>query len=429
LYITREIEGKIRALFASEQSKGLILAGIVGCGKTTLIEKLLADFAGRFECFRFTGDDVLFREAIRLDSKHLFNLVKSKSSRNALIFIDEIQKCEEVFDAVKYAFDHGSINFIVSGSNPEFLASQARKRLQRRASFFELKPFSMVEILQNKKLIDGSDATSFVEFLMSGDGIDTLKIPQMTCDEKIEAVCLEYMVLGGLPLSVSSESEWEALSEIQKTVERGFDPIYHESHDLFDQLVVDMGRQHSKEFSYQGIFQRTGLRRRDIAVKIINELRNHGYLQEKRPYFRDNDERRSYLVVYSWVDPGIVSYVTGVTREENIGFRLEGAMHTRMRFYQQFLPLKSQLHYFKPYKIDSNDKVKFQPGEIDFIWRIGNRHIPLEVKSVQNFSAIDTTLLQTFMREYRCPYGVVLYGGVPYLDRARRIIFWPYWLF
>ena len=35
MYITREIEGKIRALFASEQSKGLILAGIVGCGKNS----------------------------------------------------------------------------------------------------------------------------------------------------------------------------------------------------------------------------------------------------------------------------------------------------------------------------------------------------------------------------------------------------------
>ena len=207
-----------------------------------------------------------------------------------------------------------------------------------------------------------------------------------------------------LPLSFSSKTERDGLAEIQKTVERGFDPIYHDSHDVFDQLVVDWGRQHSKEFSYQGIFQRTGLRRRDIVVKIINELRDHGYLQEKRP----------------WADPGIVSYVTGVTREENIGFRLEGAMHTRLRFYQQFLPLKSQLNYFKPYKIDSNNKVKFQPGEIDFVWRIGNRHIPLEVKAASNFSAIDTTLLQTFMRDYRCPYGVVLYGGVPYLDKAQK---------
>ena len=429
MYITREIEGKILALFTADQPKGLILAGIVGCGKTTLVEKLLGNFADRFECFKFTGDDVLFREAIRADSKHLFNLVKSKTSRNALIFIDEIQKCEEVFDAVKYAYDHGMVNFIVSGSNPEFLASQARKRLQRRASFFELKPFSMVEILQNKQLIDGKDAERFVEFLWSAEGLASFKIPQITYDEALETTCLEYMRLGGLPLSLTRKTERDSLSEIQKTVERGFDPIYHDSHDVFDQLVVDIGRQHSKEFSYHGIFQRTGLRRRDIVVKIISELRNHGYLQEKRPYFSDADEKRSYLVVYSWVDPGIVSYVTGITRDENIGFRLEGAMHTRLRFYQQFLPLKSQLHYFKPYKIDNNNKVKFQPGEIDFIWRIGNRHIPLEVKASLNFSPIDTTLLQTFMREYHCPYGVVLYGGVPYLDKAKKIIFWPYWLF
>ena len=74
MYITREIEGKILALF--------------------------------------TGDDVLFREANRADSKHLFNLVKSKTSRRyAHIFIDEIQKREEVFDAVKYAYDHGMVNF------------------------------------------------------------------------------------------------------------------------------------------------------------------------------------------------------------------------------------------------------------------------------------------------------------------------------
>lgn len=72
--------------------------------------------------------------------------------KKALCFVDEVQKSEAVFDAIKVAWD-GSIDFIVSGSNPEYLETQASMRLQRRSVRFDLKPLSLPEILKHAGLL------------------------------------------------------------------------------------------------------------------------------------------------------------------------------------------------------------------------------------------------------------------------------------
>src|SRR3990167_6672893 len=143
MYIPRELQGNILDIFSGSQKKGLILAGIVGCGKTTLVHEVLKNLGSRYEVFEFTGDDLKFRTAVAQDTTYLTKTIRSKTSRqNVLVFIDEVQKIEQAFDAIKYAYDQSNTSFIISGSNPDFLNTTARKRLQRRADFLLLTPFS-----------------------------------------------------------------------------------------------------------------------------------------------------------------------------------------------------------------------------------------------------------------------------------------------
>lgn len=403
------------------------MSGIVGCGKTTLIQKLIGNL--KFQVFSFTGDDVIFRESIRKDSKFLHDFVRSKTSHKSILFIDEVQKCEEIFDAVKYAFDHGQIHFIISGSNPEFLSTEARKRLQRRATFIRLQPFSIPEILESQSDIKIGYAQSFFDFLWQSVKIKDLDLPQLSRSSNLDTQMKRYFKIGGIPLSFLAQDEFQSLSEIQKIVERGFLPVFSDNHNLFDLVLTDLAKQHSKEFSYQGVFQRTGLKRRDPINAIVAQLKGHGYLYEKRPFFDEDDQKRSYLLTYSYCDPGIVSYLSGRLDESDLGFRIEGMIHSRLAYLSQFIPLKSQINYFKPYSIDINNKVKFRPGEIDFIFTIGKRIIPLEVKANAELGSIDTKMIESFVHANKCPFGVVFYGGIPYVDYKKKLIFWPYWLF
>lgn len=104
-------------------------------------------------------------------------------------------------------------------------------------------------------------------------------------------------------------------------------------------------------------------------------------------------------------------------------------MHVRLdSIVKNFVPMKSSLSYFKPYTIDVNDKVKFSDGEIDFIYLRGEQIVPVEVKSSQHINSINTSLLEKFIHERKLPFAVVIYNGVPFLNRGKKILYWPLWL-
>ena len=61
-YVRRFLQSKIEEFFSGEAPEGLILAGIVGAGKTTLAKKVLENLKSRYSVHSFTGDDVRFRD-------------------------------------------------------------------------------------------------------------------------------------------------------------------------------------------------------------------------------------------------------------------------------------------------------------------------------------------------------------------------------
>lgn len=168
-YIKREIEDKILHLNSRERPFGVILQGMVGVGKTTMVEHALRHTDNTKPVFRYSGDHTAFRAAISKDSLFLINDVRASTQQSAIIFVDEVQKCPEVFDALKVAFDQGKISFIVSGSNPAYLATEARRRLQRRAEMINLMPFSPVEILAHDGYVDmAASLQAFGHLLFEG---------------------------------------------------------------------------------------------------------------------------------------------------------------------------------------------------------------------------------------------------------------------
>lgn len=430
MYIHRELQGNILSYLNSKEPRGIILSGIVGCGKTTLVQNLLKTLASDFEIFTFTGDDIQFRNEISYDSYSLLRHVQSKTTRRSLIFVDEVQKTEAVFDALKIAFDSKQISFIVSGSNPAFLSSIAKKRLQRRAYQFQMLPFSLAEILVFKKFITPKQASMFSKFLESQEPIEFDQLQNLTLTDEVQTIADHYFIYGGLPLVFLAKSTHEKLMELRLTTERGFELFSTAQESATEKIKIELARLQSQEFTYKNIFDKTRSKSRDMVNGVIDDLINHGYLVKKKPTLL-KEGKTSYLSVYSYIDPGIATYLNGQTpTESQVGFWLEGYIHARLEYLTQNIPSrKHEIGYYKDHTIDSNGKTKFHTsGEIDFVLQHGKKPLPLEVKHTSNLGHINTAHLEKFMSAQRCAYGIVIYGGVPHFDQKRKLIFWPYWL-
>ncbi len=427
MHIYRELLDKIEGVFSSNQPKGVILTGIVGCGKTTLIEAALKNLSPSYRIFKFSGDDSVFRRNVAEDSKYILNAIRAETAKRSLVFVDEVQKSEAVFDALKIIFDETKSSFIVSGSNPQYLCNNALKRMQRRAEIIHMLPLSLSELMVHQGLCSKQDTQIFNSFLFSEVHLNKLELPKIDYQKEITQITEGYFDFGGLPLAYLEKTAEEKLKEIRLTVERGFDVMSNDQINYVDFIRNELAQLHSKEFSYQGLFQKTRLRKRDVVNSVIQELIDHGYLCKKKPELFTQG-KTSYLTVFSFVDPGIVTYLKGYTDKDNRGSQTEGYIHARLNNLIKNTVYKSTLSYFKEYDIASTGMVRYTSGEIDFIITQGKKIIPIEVKHTKDLSQIKTDTLESFIHKQKCHFGIVIYGGVPFVEKTKRLVFWPYWM-
>ena len=128
MYIQRYMQNVIENhIIQAERPLIILLAGVVGCGKTTLVRDFLLRsdgiFAKIYYCEQLTLDNTKLRAEIANDSEFFIKRAQDRSTKGldkTLFFIDEVQKSEAVFDAIKLGWDQG-IKFILSGSNPGYL--------------------------------------------------------------------------------------------------------------------------------------------------------------------------------------------------------------------------------------------------------------------------------------------------------------------
>jgi len=429
MYIYRELLSNLKHRMTHDRPFGFIVSGIVGCGKTTLVEKLISEMTTEYEIFRFTGDDIQFRKNVANDSYFILNHVRSTTNKKSIVFVDEVQKCEEIFDAIKIAFDSKKISFIVSGSNPAYLTTIAKKRLQRRAEQIFMLPLALSEILVAENIISESYQQYFSKSLLDLSEFSNLELPQVSLTEEITNKISQFLIFGGLPLAYLSKTKDQKFIQTRMSVERGFELLSTQNNAVSETIKIELADLSAKEFTYQNILQKTRLRKRDEINLVIDDLINHGYLVKKKPLLLSQN-KSSYLTIFSYIDPGILTYLNGGNpQQEQLGFWLESYIHARLDSIYKNHYLKSELGYYKPHILDINGKVKYTPGEIDFISIQNKKILPIEVKLTNKISLIDTTQILKFLTDHKqIKFGIILYGGAPYFDKKNKILYWPFWM-
>ena len=421
----------MRSIILSESSHGVILPGIVGSGKTHLLGDLCRDLETQgYQLFQYEGDDSKFRARVRASSSCILDDIRSSGSGKPFIYVDEVQKEPEIFVAVKLAHDKLSLKFVVSGSNPAFLRTIASDRLQRRALVVPQFPLSMQEILEHHQLCDDGVYNDFLGILSDPKDLSTFVLSRPKLVEEVTAIAKGYLVVGGLPQAWLAPDLKSAMTAVKLVAERGITETYQTTIAADDEVRQFLANRNSQEFAYKGVQQSLRSTKRTIVDRVIDHLMNYGYLFKKTPFLDTFTSTHStYFATYSWVDPGLVSYYTSaVPTAQELGFRLESYIHTRLVHYLAQIPQKSSIYYYKPFTIKpSNNALSFGPGEIDFVIKLGRTLIPIEVKMTTKHAEIDTSLLEDFVQKYQAKFGIVLYGGSSFVDLNKQIIYLPFW--
>ena len=408
------------------------MPGIVGCGKTHLlsvISKAMSKDHG-FRLFQYEGDDSRFRAHIRSSSSWILDEVQASGTDHAFLFVDEVQKEPEIFDAIKLAYDKEDVRFAVSGSNPAFLKTIANNRLQRRALVIPQFPLSMQEIMTHQGLCSDEGPLHFEQLLESQDSLEDYQPWRPNVAPEIQGIVKRYLIVGGLPQAWLAEDIRSAMTAVKLVAERGITETYQTTVAADDEIRQYLADQNSQEFTYKGLQQTLRSSKRNVVDRVIDHLMNHGYIFKKTPYLGGVATTHStYFATYSWVDPGLVSYfVHANPNAQELGFRLESYVHTRLIDCLSRIPNKSGIYYYKPFSIKpSNNALSFGAGEIDFVIKLGRALIPIEVKLAQRHKDIDTKLMEEFIKKYKAKFGVVLYGGSTIVDHDKKIVFFPFW--
>jgi len=149
MIIKRSIQPLLEAsLF---QNKIIVIYGARQVGKTTLLKTIQSKYHNKKSLF-LNCDFLDVREKLfNVTSTQLENLFKNYE----IIFIDEAQRVKNIGLTLKIAIDYfPNKQFIVTGSSSFDLSNEINEPLTGRKYEFHLHPFSLVEIWQNKDILE-----------------------------------------------------------------------------------------------------------------------------------------------------------------------------------------------------------------------------------------------------------------------------------
>jgi len=147
--VEREILSAIKDDFF--QRKAIILIGARQTGKTTLLEKMTADFQDNEILFLNCDEPEVTRQLTNVSSAELKQLIGNRK----LVFIDEVQRVENVGITLKLIVDNISdIQLVVTGSSALDIRSKINEPLTGRKFEYQLFPFSTQELINSTSLLD-----------------------------------------------------------------------------------------------------------------------------------------------------------------------------------------------------------------------------------------------------------------------------------
>lgn len=401
--IQRNLLTDLRKWAAKERRKPLVIRGARQVGKTTLVREFAKDFDGFAMLNLERADDRrIFQNADNpqqvMEIVRLTRLpgLSSLKDRKVLLFIDEIQSEPKTIGMLRYFYE----------DMPELFVIAAGSRLQELFKTGVSFPVGRVEYLSMRpcffdEFLGGLGLNDLREMVGAGETDNLLH-------EQLTKLFHTYALVGGMPEVVSTyagERSVDALAPLYRGLLQSYDEDVEKYASTQSQVAV---LRHLLRRGWEWAGQTISFARfggssfTSTAVHQAFELLEKAFLVSLdypavsvRPPVQEVDRRSPKLI---WLDSGLVNFSAGIQVEYLTDNSLADVWrgHAAEQIVGQELWEVLDRNYAATQNYWIRDK-KGSAAEVDFVFQVAGRLIPIEVKcgtnahlrSLQSYMAID----------------------------------------
>ncbi len=326
-----------------QKSKIVVITGMRQVGKTTLLLDIYNSINSENKVF-IDLENLLNQKIFEEKNFEniLFNLkeIGLRSSKNAFVFIDEIQLMPEIVKPIKYLYDHYKIKFFLSGSSRFYLKGLFPESLAGRKIIYELFPLDFEEFL----IFKGKEK----KFVLDFDG--KVKNKSKINYEIFKNYYDEYLKFGGFPAVVKEddvERKKMILNDIFKSYfEKDVRSLSNfKNINKFRDTILLLAARCGSKIEISKISSKIGISR-ETLYSYITFLEKTYFISLVQPFSKSiNGEVRGAKKVY-FCDTGLLNYLAKVS-EGNLFENAVFNSHKKI----------GKINYYERYK----------GGEIDFI--------------------------------------------------------------
>ena len=370
----------------------ILIEGARRVGKSTLVEQfakneyesyILIDFNEASEEVKSLFDNLMNKDFIFLQLQSIYNVVLQK--RKSVIIFDEVQKCPNARQAIKYLVKDGRYDYIETGSLISIKKNTKGITLPSEEERVTLYPMDFEEFRW------ALDDTATVPLLRS---FYEQRLPLNKAHrEKMRDFRL-YMLVGGMPQAVEAYLETNNFSMVD-LAKRGIINIYQDDFQKLDST----GRLETLFMNIPSQLSQTSNRYKPYAV--LGEVDEAKMLE----FLKDLEDSKTTLFSYHSNDPNVgMSLTKDISKfkvfcadtglfvtlafwdkdyTENVIYQklLNDKLSTNLGYIyenviaQMLAASGNKLFYYTWPKDDTHNY------EIDFLLSCGNKLVPIEVKS------------------------------------------------
>ena len=410
----RDIQSKLEMWKKSPRRKPLLLRGARQVGKTTVVN----EFGESYNNYLYFNLERAAHKSLLENDLPLDTLVEQlflfhrhrRQEGSTLIFIDEIQNSPRVISKLRYFYeDRPDLHIIAAGSLLESIVNVDSSFPVGRVDYLPMRPCSFRE---------------FVCAIGKEQLLDMAMVPGMgiVVHNELMAYFNKYLLVGGMPAAVQAYLEERDVL--------AFDDIYETLLQAYRDDAEKYARAGKMSYVIRFILEHgwsaagstvtlTGFANSDYKSREVGEAFR---LMEKAMLLElvypitntavpaiPETKRQPKLI---WLDTGLVNYAANI-RNDIIGANdIMDVWKGRIAEHvvaQELLTLN--------YKISQRRQFWMKGGggesaEVDFIWTVDSRLIPIEVKSGRNshlrsiHSFIDLSPTDVAVRVWSGPLSV-----------------------
>jgi uncharacterized protein len=364
-------------------------------------------------------------------------LQKIGGEKKLWVFIDEAQKCPELFDQVKILYDthKGSdhIKFLLTGSAHLNLHKLTAESLAGRVELLNLREFNLREatcLLHNNISFTHHNIFDIIFNAKDSMGeLQDISDQLQPFNNILQESLQQHLVWGGLPEVIDSPSEPLRLkylgdylqTYLEKDI-RSIDSIG--DMNLYQNLmkicaeITGSVRDDKKIMDALHCSRSTLSKYRDYLLATLQ-------YSEIFPYIQSSIKRLVKSPKGYVINNGLISYLTGI---HDLAL-LKSACLTGHRFenwflneIQTWLDTQTENHHIYFWRTAGG-------AEVDFVVSRGNHIIPFEITYASQIDVKKFNNLKSFMTfSPEASIGVFCYSGPLSFDQKNKILFLPFWM-